>query len=88
MKISKLMLQDFSSNAELRLHASNTEDVGSISSQRAKIPHVTGQKKKKKRFRNEGTKERDQSALKILLWEMLWLINLLRLQDGLVSLTG
>ena len=42
------MLQDFSSNAELRLHASNTEDVGSISSQRAKIPHVTGQKKKKK----------------------------------------
>ena len=87
MKISKLMLQDFSSNAELRLHASNTEDVGSISSQRAKIPHVTGQKKKK-RFCNEGTKERDQSALKILLWEMLWLINLLRLQDGLVSLTG
>lgn len=48
MKISKLMLQDFSSNAELRLHASNTEDVGSISSQRAKIPHVMGKKKKKK----------------------------------------
>ena len=82
------MLQDFSSNAELRLHASNTEDVGSISSQRAKIPHVMGKKKKKKRSYNEGTKERDQSALKILLWEMLWLINLLRLQDGLVSLTG
>ena len=59
MKIWKLMLQDFSSCPGLRLHASNTEGVGSISGQRAKIPHVTGQKKKKKKKKilqwgNEG----------------------------------
>lgn len=60
MKISKLMLQDFSSNAELRLHASNTEDVGSISSQRAKIPHVMGKKKKKDPTMREQRKETSQ----------------------------
>lgn len=64
----------------------NTEDVGSISGQRAKIPLLRGKKKKKDPAMRE--RRRGQSALKMLLWEMLWLLNLLRVQGGLVSLTG